>query len=515
MPSPPTRPPLLLLVLDGWGTRADVEHNAIRACAPNFHELLERYPNTLLDACGPEVGLPSGVMGNSEVGHMNLGAGRVVYQDISRIDRSITDGTFFTNAALVELIDRTREAGRTLHLLGLVSDGAVHASDQHLAQLLELCARRQMPAERVLVHAVMDGRDTPPRSGREHIARLEHAISAAGVGRIASVVGRYWAMDRDKRWERVERAYRLLVSGEGGHAASAGEALDRSYQSDVGDEFIEPTLIGEPGSGRFEHGDGVFCFNYRSDRMRQICEALAFDSFGAFERPDRPSLSIATMSQYRADFPFPLAYPPVDLSDMFPDLVSAAGLRQKRIAETEKYAHVTFFFNGGREDTLPGEERILLPSPKVATYDLQPEMSAEEVTRAILRELEQGETDVYIVNFANADMVGHTGIYEAACAAVAKVDECVGRIVAAARARGGAVVVTADHGNSEMLWDAANDQPHTAHTLNPVPIVFCSDELLGARLRERGVLADVALSLLDILELAPSAEMNGRSLFTG
>jgi len=502
----------LLVVLDGWGHRVESESNAIRANAPYFHELLARYPNTLLVACGREVGLPLGIMGNSEVGHMNLGAGRVVYQDVSRIDRSIEQGEFFENGALVALCRRVRREGRCLHLLGLVSDGGVHSSDHHLRSLLELCGQQQLAPDRVFVHAVTDGRDTPPRSGERFLAALERDLASAGVGRIASVVGRYWAMDRDNRWERVQRAYDLFVSGAGAVVPSATLAARRSYERDVGDEFIEPTVVGEPRAGRIQDGDGLIVFNYRADRVREICQALGFADFDRFPRARVVRPEIVTMTQYRADFPFAVAYPPIELTGIFPELVSRAGLTQKRVAETEKYAHVTFFFSGGEERPYPGEERILIPSPKVATYDLQPEMSAPELTDALVASLEKGDTDVYVVNYANSDMVGHTGIYEAAAAAVRTVDHCLARIVPLVTRRGGTVVITADHGNAEQMWDPIHDQPHTAHTLNPVPIVFCSPDLVGARLRERGVLADVAPSLLEILHLERSPGMDGVSL---
>jgi len=503
--------PLLLIVLDGWGQRAEREHNAVAASAPYFHDLLGRYPHTLLTACGREVGLPLGIMGNSEVGHTNLGAGRVVYQEVSRIDKSIEDGSFFENPAFVRLMERVRRDGRSLHLCGLVSDGGVHSSDLHLRSLLQLAAREG--PERVFVHALTDGRDTPPRSGARFLEALERDLAEAGVGRIASIAGRYWTMDRDRRWERTWRGYHLMVAGEGETAATAREAIARSYEAGVGDEFVEPTSIGDPRAGRLASGDGLILFNFRADRMRQIAQALGPGDFDGFEREEVVRPEIVTMTRYRADFPFAVAFPPIELRGIFPELVSAAGLRQKRMAETEKYAHVTFFFSGGEERPFPGEERILVPSPKVATYDLQPEMSAEPLTQAILAELEKDETDVYVVNFANPDMVGHTGMFEPACRAVAKVDQCLARIVPAAQARGGTVVITADHGNAEMMWDAENDQPHTAHTLNPVPIVFCSDELVGAELRERGVLADVAPSLLELLRLERSERMDGVSLF--
>jgi len=504
--------PLVLVVLDGWGYRTATDHNAVHGHAPYFRELRGRYPTTLLSASGEEVGLPLGLMGNSEVGHMNLGAGRIVWQEITRIDRSIRERRFFENGAFVELVDGVRARGGTLHLLGLVGDGGVHASDRHLRALLELAKARGMPRDAVAVHAILDGRDTPPRSGLGYVEALERDLEEVGVGRIASVVGRYWAMDRDQRWDRTERAWKLLVAGVGTRHESALAAVRASYGEDVGDEFVEPRVVGDPGADRLRSGDALICFNFRSDRMRQICQALGLDDFEGFERPDRPDLAIGTMTQYRADFPFPVAFPPTEIRGTFPELVSAAGLRQERIAETEKYAHVTFFFSGGREAELPGESRLLVPSPRVATYDLQPEMSAPRVRDAVLASLERGETHVYIVNFANADMVGHTGIEEAAGRAVAAVDECLSRIVPAVTAKGGLIAITADHGNAELMWDAENQQPHTAHTKNPVPIVLCAEDVIGARLRPMGILADVVPTLLQLTGLERSAGMDGVSL---
>ena len=506
------RHPLLLVVLDGWGRRLEADNNAILQNAPYFHDLLGRYPNALLDACGREVGLPIGVMGNSEVGHTNLGAGRVVYQDISRIDKAIEDGEFQSNAALVEGMDRVRAEGKCLHLVGLVSDGKVHASDEHLETLLHLAASRQLPAERVLVHIFTDGRDTPPRSAIEHVARAVQACERAGVGRVASLVGRYFAMDRDTRWERVKKAWDLLVHGVGTWATDPLEALRASYAAGVGDEFVEPVALGERGSGRFADGDMVFGFNYRADRMRQLSEAIGLADFDGFERGRVPAVEYVTMTRYRGDFPFRVAFAPTELRGIFPELVSAAGLRQERVAETEKYAHVTYFFSGGREEPYPGETRALVPSPKVATYDLAPEMSAAGIQTHLLASLEKGETDVYIVNFANADMVGHTGIFEAAAKAVATIDGVLKQIVPAALAQGGTIAITADHGNSEQLWDEENEQPHTAHTLNPVPFVLCGEAQRGATLRAHGVLADVAPTLLQLLGIPVHVGMDGHTL---
>jgi 2,3-bisphosphoglycerate-independent phosphoglycerate mutase len=504
--------PLLLIVLDGWGHRERVEHNAIRAEAKTFQELCTRYPNALLSASGEEVGLPLGLMGNSEVGHMNLGAGRIVWQEITRIDRAIREGAFYSNPALVGVMEGARARRKNLHFLGLVSDGGVHSSDRHLRALLELARRVGLARESVQVHAVLDGRDTPPRSGAGFVQALERDLERERMGRIATVVGRYWAMDRDKRWERVQRAYALFTGGQGAAHSTALEAVQASYAREVGDEFVEPCVIGADPAGRLRDGDGLLCFNFRADRMRQICTALSGNAFEGFERAEKPALAIATMTQYRADFPFPVAFPPQELKGVFSELVSAQGLRQERIAETEKYAHVTFFFSGGREAELPGESRTLIPSPKVATYDLQPEMSAPEVCAAILRSLERGATDVYVINFANADMVGHTGIESAARAAVRAVDECLARIVPVVTAKGGLAAITADHGNAEQMWDEEHDQPHTAHTTNPVPIVLCASDLRGARLRSMGILADVVPTLCALTGIPTSSGMDGVSL---
>ncbi len=512
-PTPMRHRPTLLIVLDGWGHREAAEFNVIKGHAPHFHGLAARYPTTLLSASGEEVGLPLGLMGNSEVGHTNLGAGRIVYQEITRINKAIRERRFHQNGALVGAMEHARVRGSHLHLLGLVSDGGVHASDRHLAELLKMAKERGLAPHQVLVHAITDGRDTPPRSGVGYLETLERDIQNAGVGRIASVVGRYWAMDRDHRWDRVERAYRLLLDRTGVHVDRAVDATHRSYALDVGDEFLEPTVIGDPTAGRLVDGDALLCFNFRADRMRQICSALALDGFDGFPRERRAQLHLVTMTQYRAEFPFPIAYPAQVLRGIFPELVSHRGLRQERIAETEKYAHVTFFFSGGVEAPYAGETRTLIQSPKVATYDLQPQMSAPAVTDAILASLERGETDVYIINFANADMVGHTGIIPAAERAVAAVDACLARIVPAVTRRGGLVAITADHGNAELMWDSVHDQPHTAHTTNPVPLVLCAEDLIGAKLRPMGILADVAPTLLDAMGIAPTDGMDGRSLF--
>ncbi|MCB9916219.1 MAG: 2,3-bisphosphoglycerate-independent phosphoglycerate mutase [Planctomycetes bacterium] len=504
--------PLLLVVLDGWGFREEAESNAIRQEAGYFHDLLGRYPNTLLSASGREVGLPLGLMGNSEVGHLNLGAGRTVYMDVTRIDKAIDDGEFQANGALAGAMEKAARTGKQLHLVGLVSDGGVHASDHHLRALLKLAAARGLAPEQVVVHAILDGRDTPPRSADRYLAQLERDIVDAGVGRIASVVGRYWAMDRDKRWDRVQRAYELFVGGRGERVASSAEAVQRSYAANVGDEFVEPFVVGAPDQGRMRDGDVVLCFNFRADRMRQLCEALGLTDFDGFDRGGVPRLELVTMTQYRADFPFAVAFPPRELKGVLSEVLAAQKLTQKRIAETEKYAHVTYFFSGGKEAPVAGEDRVLVPSPKVATYDLQPEMSAEGITEAILASLKKDDTDVYIINYANADMVGHTGIWTAACSAIRTIDACLARLVPEVTRRGGLVAITADHGNSEQLWDPVHNSPHTAHTTNPVPIVLCAEDLVGAKLRRMGVLGDVAPTLLELAGVPKPEEMSGLSL---
>jgi 2,3-bisphosphoglycerate-independent phosphoglycerate mutase len=472
-----SRRPLLLVVLDGWGHRPQRESNAVLANAPYFHELGGEYPRALLTACGREVGLPVGVMGNSEVGHTNLGAGRVVYQDVSRIDKAIEDGEFQQNPAFLAACEQAVKNAKSLHLMGLVSDGMVHASDHHLRTLLQVAAARGVPADKVFVHIFTDGRDTPPNSGEGHVTRVVAACESARVGRVASIVGRYFAMDRDKRWERLQKAWDLLVHGVGKRATDPVAALRESYAAHVFDEFVEPILLGDPTEGRLRDGDAVIAFNYRADRMRQLGEALGFPAFAGFDRGRVPALKIVTMTRYRED------------------------------------AHVTYVFSGGLEAPYTGESRLLVPSQRVATYDLAPEMSAEGITQHLLASLDRNESDVYIVNFANADMVGHTGVYEAAARAVATVDGCLQRIVPAALARGGTIAVTADHGNAEQLWDEVNQQPHTSHTMNPVPFVLCGDRYRGAKLREFGILADVAPTLLEVLGLARHPLMDGRSLF--
>jgi 2,3-bisphosphoglycerate-independent phosphoglycerate mutase len=509
-----------LIILDGWGYTRRRRGNAVRlARTPNFDELWRRHPRTLLAASGEDVGLPAGQMGNSEVGHLNLGAGRVVLQELPRIDRAIADGSFFTNPVLMQVVAAAR--GHRLHLLGLCSDGGVHSHLRHLLALLEL-ARRAGHRD-VVVHAVTDGRDTPPDSARGYLARL------AGQ-RVATVIGRYYAMDRDRRWEREEAAYRALVLGEGERAPTAEAAVASAYARGETDEFIRPTVVGEPAP--MADGDAVICFNFRADRMRQLTRVLFDPAFAAFARPRTPHLAAATFTPYDDEFPLPTAFPREPVADGLGAVVAAAGLRQLRIAETEKYAHVTYFFNGGDERQLPGEERILVPSPKVPTYDRKPEMSAPEVAERACAAIAAaagaagagrggcpaapdtgGGLSLVVLNFANPDMVGHTGSLPAAVAACEAVDGCLGRVVAAVRARGGSCLILADHGNAEVMIDPVTGGPHTAHTTNPVPCILVTDRRV--RLRAGGRLADAAPTLLRLLGLPQPDAMTGQPLMGG
>jgi 2,3-bisphosphoglycerate-independent phosphoglycerate mutase len=505
--------PLLLMILDGWGLNPNPEHNAIaQAKTPNMTRLCAEYPCTDIGTSGLSVGLPSGQMGNSEVGHLNMGSGRVVYQDLTRISKAITDGDFFTNPVLLDCIARTKATGGRLHLAGLLSDGGVHSHNTHLYALLELARREGL--RDVFVHCLLDGRDTPPKSGADYLAQLEIEIGRIGMGRIATVIGRFYAMDRDNRWERVAQAYAAMVDGDGAKFAAATLAIERSYQEGVNDEFVVPSVMvsdGEP-VGQLRDGDGFIFFNFRSDRAREITRAFTDPSFTGFKRTTWPQLaSYVCMTTYDETFHLPVAFGPEALTNILGDVLAKAGLSQLRIAETEKYSHVTFFFNGGNEVPFPGEERVLIPSPKeVPTYDLKPEMSALPVTDELLNRLDSGAYDVIVLNLANADMVGHTGIMEAAVRAVETVDACVGRIVAKVRSLGGEVLITADHGNAEVMVDEQG-RPHTAHTTDRVPLILVDDRRKGARLRP-GILADIAPTILDILGLPKPPEMTGKSL---
>ena len=505
--------PLLLMILDGWGINPETDANAVaQAATPNMNRLTAEYPSGQIDGSGLAVGLPPGQMGNSEVGHTNIGAGRVVYQDLTRISKAVIDGDFFTNPALIACMDKAKAGTGRLHLAGLLSDGGVHSHDTHLYALIEM-AKRQGVAE-VFVHCLLDGRDTPPQSGADYLRNLENEIARLGCGRIATVIGRYYAMDRDNRWDRVEKAYRAMVSGEGNPFPSAEAAIRQSYADGVTDEFVLPSVIMNGGIpvGRMEDGDGFIFFNFRSDRAREITRAFTDPAFSGFTRDVWPRLaSYVCMTSYDETFDLPVAFGPEELVNIFPEVVSNAGLTQLRIAETEKYAHVTFFLNGGREEAFPGEDRALVPSPKeVATYDQKPEMSAYLVTDELMKRLDQDKYDVIILNFANADMVGHTGIFAAAVKAVEAVDECVGKLVQKVREKGGITIITADHGNAEMMQDEQGG-PHTAHTCDMAPVVLVDDARKDAKLRT-GVLADLAPTMLELLGLPQPKEMTGKSL---
>jgi len=500
--------PIAIIIMDGFGISPTQEGNAIaHARKPNLERLWKEYPTTTLKASGLAVGLPRGQMGNSEVGHLNLGGGRIVYQDLTRISLAVENGTFASNPVLQEAMNLARKGGSKLHLIGLLSDGGVHSHITHLYALLEMA--RSMDLSRVFVHAILDGRDVPPRSALGYFRDLEEKFSQTGTGSTATVSGRYYTMDRDRRWERVEKAYRCLVYGEGLRADSAEEAVRKGYDRGENDEFIMPTVVDD--KGMVDDGDSIIFFNFRPDRAREITRAFVDKDFQEFAtKPIR--VHYTCMTQYDATLNAPVAYPAENLIDTLGEVVSRAGLKQLRIAETEKYAHVTYFFNGGKEEVNPGEDRVLIPSPKVATYDLQPQMSAYEVRDELLARLDSGRYDLVVLNFANPDMVGHTGIFEAAVKAVEVVDGCVGEIVNRILSLGGAVLLTADHGNAEKMQDSDTGQPHTAHTTNPVPISLITSDRKSYSLREDGILADVAPTALELMHIPQPEAMTGRTL---
>jgi 2,3-bisphosphoglycerate-independent phosphoglycerate mutase len=502
--------PIVLVILDGFGEREERADNAVRlARAPVMSHLLAQYPHGLIGASGPDVGLPPGQMGNSEVGHLNFGAGRIAMMDIARIDAELEAGMLGTNAVLRDLVGRAASAGGRLHLLGLLSDGGVHSSMRHLFGLIDMAHAARVP---VVVHAFLDGRDVQPGTAPRYLAEVERKL-AGGLGTIGTVAGRYWAMDRDNRWERVERAYRAIASGDAPRAPTSQEGVERSYAAGKTDEFVEPFVVGDYTG--VAASDVALHFNFRPDRARELTRALALQPFDGFVRAGVPPFEgrYACMTTYDAAFALPVAYPKESHANIFPEVIARDGLTQFRCAETEKYAHVTYFFNGGREEPFAGEDRKMIPSPKdVATYDEKPEMSAAAVTQAVTEAIRSARYDFVLVNFANPDMVGHTGSLDAAIRAVEAVDAGVGAIIDAARAVGGAVLVTADHGNCELMKDPATGQPHTSHTLNPVPIIYVNDRDHGARLRERGRLSDVAPTMLELLGLPQPAEMTGRTL---
>ncbi|HMQ30232.1 MAG TPA: 2,3-bisphosphoglycerate-independent phosphoglycerate mutase [Chloroflexaceae bacterium] len=539
MPDTARPRPVVLAILDGWGLTEPGPGNAVAlAHTPNVDRWTQDCPFTTLAASGLDVGLPEGQIGNSEVGHLNIGAGFVVYQELTRISKAIGDGDFFTNPALLGALNHARAGGGALHLMGLFGPGGVHAHEDHLHALLELARRQSF--ERVYLHLFLDGRDVLPRSALGFLDTLEAQLAQAGVGQVATVIGRYYAMDRDKRWERTGRAYAAIVDGQGETAPDARTAIQQSYAKEVGDEFVLPTVIVRDGApvATVSDGDAVIFTNFRPDRGRQLTRALVLPDLNEqieqhYRRqkeegqklPDTiwqrgrqlQNLHVVTMTQYEATVPVSIAYPPRPVHSPIAAVVSAAGRRQFHIAETEKYPHVTFFLNGGREEPFPGEDRILVPSPKVATYDMQPEMSAAGVTEELLKAIESDQYDFIVVNYANPDMVGHTGVIPAVVKACETVDEGMGRVVPAVLARGGALVIIADHGNAELLIDPETGGPHTAHTTNPVPCILVAADGLGlgkgeVGLRAGGRLADVAPTLLALMGLAPAEDMAGESL---
>ena len=502
----------MLMILDGFGINEKEEGNAVKlANIPHLNEILTKNPNTIIHTSGLAVGLPEGQMGNSEVGHTNIGAGRIVYQDLAKITKEIEDGNFFSIPEFVKAIENCKEKGTNLHIMGLLSDGGVHSHNRHLYALLELAKRKDF--ENVYIHCFMDGRDTPPASGENYIAELEEKIKEKGVGQIATISGRFYSMDRDKRWQRTQLAYDAIVNGNGEKFTSPIVAIERSYQQEVFDEFVKPVVItninGEPVA-KLQDGDSVIFFNFRPDRARQITRSIVDKDFNEFETKKMNTYFVC-MTPYDETMPnVEIAYKKEELRNTFGEYISRQGLKQLRIAETEKYAHVTFFFNGGEEKQYEGEDRILVPSPKVETYDLKPEMSAYEVCDNVVNAIKSEKYDSIILNFANPDMVGHTGVIDAAIKALEAIDECVQRIVDAINSVNGVLLITADHGNCEQMIDYETGEPHTAHTTNPVPLAIVG--LPTNKKLKEGKLADLAPTMLDIMELAKPDEMTGESL---
>ncbi|MGD9876269.1 MULTISPECIES: 2,3-bisphosphoglycerate-independent phosphoglycerate mutase [Desulfococcus] len=504
----------MLMILDGWGIDSEGKGNAVSlARTPTLDRLSTEYPTTQLRCSGESVGLPAGIMGNSEVGHLNIGAGRIVYQDLLRIDRAIEDGSFFTNTVFSDTMASVKQNGSALHLMGLVSDGGVHSQIKHLLALLDMARNAGVP--RTYVHAITDGRDTSPTGGEDYLRRVKAHMTAHGYGQIASVCGRYYAMDRDRRWERIESAYQLYTEGAGIPETDPVEAVRNAYRRGETDEFIKPVVIADESQKSIaviDDGDAVIFFNFRADRAREITSAFTDPSFSGFARKRQPNIAVyATMTAYDETFTLPIAFPPIHLDDILGEVVSRQGIRQLRIAETEKYAHVTYFFNGGEEAPFPGEDRVLIPSPReVATYDEKPEMSALEVTEAVLDRLRTRAYGMVVLNFANMDMVGHTGVIPAAVKACETVDRCVAKIVDEVLAQDGAVIITADHGNAEkMIGDDGN--PYTAHTVNPVRLILVDERRKTIRLRE-GKLGDIAPTMLNIMGIDKPEAMTGKSL---
>ncbi|MBF0133966.1 MAG: 2,3-bisphosphoglycerate-independent phosphoglycerate mutase [Magnetococcales bacterium] len=509
--------PMTLVILDGWGMRDTKSNNAIHlANTPNYDQWLRECPHAKVETCAEHVGLPDGQMGNSEVGHTNLGAGRIVYQDFTRINLAVKNKTMHTNQALVTVINKAKKNNGAIHLMGLLSPGGVHSHTDHFLAVVE--AAHALGVKDIFIHGFLDGRDTPPRSALEYIQNFEAALKKIGAGRIVSLSGRYWVMDRDKRWERVVKAYDMLTQGHGETAQSATEGVQNAYNRDENDEFVLPTVIGDGDAHktRVKDGDAIIMMNFRADRVREITHAFlgprqGDGAFTGFERTLLPKLSgYFTLTQYEEGLKgVDIGFPPENLTRILGEEISHAGLKQLRAAETEKYAHVTYFFNGGEEKEFPGEDRLLIQSPKVATYDLQPEMSAQELTDAAIQRIESGHYDLIILNYANPDMVGHTGIMAAALKAIETVDHCLGQLVAAVRKAGGEVLITADHGNADCMLEESTNQPHTAHTNNPAPLIFIGRP--GVHITN-GALCDVAPSILTLMGLPQPKEMTGKSL---
>lgn len=503
--------PFVLIIMDGWGSRKQKDNNAILlAKDQTVNNLAKKYPSTELGCSGESVGLPEGQMGNSEVGHLNIGAGRIVYQDLTRITKSIKDGDFFDNKELLAAVENSKEHDSSIHFMGLLSDGGVHSDNKHLYALLDLAKRSGL--KKVYIHAFLDGRDTPPSSAINYLKELQDMIKKKKIGQISTIIGRYYAMDRDKRWERVKMAYDAMVQGLGVEEDDPIVAIQNAYNKKETDEFVKPIVLKKDGkSNLIAENDSVVFFNFRSDRAREITRAIIDEKFDGFERKVRPDIYFVCMTEYDVTFNAPIAFPQNKLKNILAEVISRNGLKQLRIAETEKYAHVTFFFNGGVEKPYPGEERILIQSPKIATYDLKPEMSAYEVTDTVIREIESGKHDVIIMNYANGDMVGHTGILNAAISAIEAVNKCVGRVVETVQKKEGITIVTADHGNAEQMYDPKTHGPHTAHTCDKVPFILISKNK-DLKFRKDGILADISPTMLDLLGIEKPEEMTGNSI---
>lgn len=505
--------PMVLVILDGYGYREDQQDNAIlNAKRPVMNRLWAEYPHTLISASGLDVGLPDGQMGNSEVGHVNLGAGRIVYQDLTRLDKEIKEGDFYNNAALTRAVDDAVAAGKAVHIMGLMSPGGVHSHEDHILAMVDLAAQRG--AEAIYLHAFLDGRDTPPRSAESTLKRFTDHFAAIGKGRIASLIGRYYAMDRDNRWDRVELAYDLLTDAKGEfHADNAIDGLQAAYARGENDEFVKPTVIRAAGQAdaAMQDGDALIFMNFRADRAREITRAFVNADFDGFARKKVVNLNFVMLTEYAADIKTAVAYPPASLANTFGEWMAKNDKTQLRISETEKYAHVTFFFNGGVEEPFAGEERILINSPKVATYDLQPEMSSAELTEKLVAAIESGKYDTIICNYPNGDMVGHTGVMEAAIKAVEALDNCIEQVTKAVESVGGQLLITADHGNAEQMRDPATGQAHTAHTNLPVPLIYVGEKNVKAV--EGGKLSDIAPTMLSLMGMEIPQEMTGKPLF--